>query len=231
MGARPRRLPQRLRPPRGESRIGEKSWRYDCTGVYPDVFERIRRTLPERKLIYIVRDPIARGLSMWRELRDAGQDRVSRDPAAALTGDPLILDSMRYHTQFTRYREAYGAENMLLVFFEDFVRDQAATFAAVTDFLGIERFQPEQPLHENRSVGQRSDTRVLELLRLSGLDCHARRWAPAGLRTLARRVLKTPIDKPSLPDAARGCYLDRVRDECEGILALGGKANDFWALH
>jgi hypothetical protein len=79
----------------GEPRIGEKSWRDACTGHYPHAFDRVRRTLPELKLIYVVRDPIARGLSMWRELRDAGQDRVARDVATALTSDPLTLDSLR----------------------------------------------------------------------------------------------------------------------------------------
>jgi hypothetical protein len=79
----------------GEPRIGEKSWRDACTGHDPHGCDRVRRTLPELKLIDIVRDPIARGLSMWRELRDAGQDRVARDVATALTSDPLILDSLR----------------------------------------------------------------------------------------------------------------------------------------
>ena len=215
----------------GEPRIGEKSWRYACTGHYPHVFDRVRRTLPELKLIYIVREPIARGLSMWRELRDAGQDRVARDVATALTSDQLILGSMRYHTQFSRYRSAYGAENMRLLFFEDFVRDQGATFDAVTDFLGIDRFQPKQTVHENRSVGQRSDTRVLEVIRHLAPQRPTRRWAPRPLRAVARRLLKKPIRTLSLPAAARTRYLDMVRDECAAILEEGGKPHDFWALH
>ncbi|MBK1633388.1 hypothetical protein CKO31_22070 [Thiohalocapsa halophila] len=99
--------------------------------------------LLELKLIYVVSDPIARGLSMWRELRDAGQDQVARDVATALTGDSLILDSMRYHTQFSRYRSAYGAESMHLRFLEHLASDQGAAFDAVSDILGIRRFLPK----------------------------------------------------------------------------------------
>ncbi|WP_375257981.1 sulfotransferase [Citreimonas sp.] len=214
----------------GEPRAGEKSWRYSCNAVYPQAFDRIREMLPELKLIYVLRDPVARGISMWRELRDAGQDIVDSDCERALLTDPLILDSMAYASTYRRFADAYGAENVLVLFFEDMVRDQDAFHARATDFLGISRFTPEAPIHENLSVGLRSDGRILEFMRRAGLDGLARKVLPDNLRALGRQHFKKPIGKVELSPQTRAAFLDKVRPEAAEALALAGKPADFWAL-
>ena len=214
----------------GEACRGEKSWRYACSASYPECFQRIRDMLPSLKLIYVVRDPLARGISMWRELRDSGQDIVSASPEGALLNDPLILDSMRYATTWRTWVDAYGEENMLLLFFEDLVASPEDFFNQVTDFLGIEQFKPEREIHENPSIGLRSDGRILEWLRKTGWDRTARAMLPGTLRVVARRVLKTPIGNVELSEQTREAFLEMVRPEATAILDIAGKPHTFWTL-
>ena len=213
-----------------ETRFGEKSWRYACHNVYPLAFTRIRAMLPELLLIYVLRDPLKRGISMWRELRDAGQDIVDADPEMALLTDPLISDSMRYASTYRRWADAYGTENVKIVFFEDLVNDPRTFYRSVTDFLGIRPFELEAEIHENPSVGLRSDTAALEWLRRKGFDQSLRRALPEGIRAFGRKHLKTPIREVLLSDATRRAYLSMVRPEAEEALRLAGRPVDFWTL-
>jgi hypothetical protein len=213
-----------------ETRFGEKSWRYACHDVYPQALERIRAMLPELQLVYVLRDPLKRGISMWRELRDGGQDIVDADPERALLTDPLIIDSMRYASTFRRFSEVYGAANIKIVFFEDLVTDPQAFYKSVTDFLGIAPFYPDSEIHENRSIGLRSDGVFLEWLRRNGLDRRLRRTLPEGLRLLGRKYLKKPIGEVYLSDETRKSFLDVVRSEAKDALRIAGRPADFWTL-
>lgn len=214
----------------GEPCVGEKSWRYSCGEVYPEAYGRIRTMLPKIKLIYVLRDPLARGISMWRELRDAGQDIVDADPEKALLYDPLITDSMKYASTWNRFAEGYSEDNMLMVFFEDLINDPEGFYAQITDFLSIERFVPKEGIHENPSVGLRSDGRLLEWLRKNRLDRLARKMLPKTLGSIARTHLKSPIGKVELLPETRATFLDMVRPEAEAALEIAGKPKDFWTL-
>ena len=210
--------------------IGEKSWRYGCINYYPNAINRIRQFSPCLKLIFVVRDPFPRALSMWRELRDAGQDLISSNASRAILENGLILDSSRYFQTFNAYADIFGRDNFLLLFFEDFVSDQSAVFDKICQFLTIERFEIADSLHENPSVGQRSDIWVLEALRRLRLDTYARRWSPRPLRNAAHEFLKRPIGDVCISEKARLQFLDLVRDDCLAILKIGGKPSDFWQL-
>jgi hypothetical protein len=128
----------------GERMIGEKSWRYSCSQTYPKALERMLGDIPSFKAIYVVRDPVKRALSMWRELRDAGQDAVPSDPNVALSTEGMIVDSCRYDRQIRRFEDAIGAENVRILFFEDMLDNPRAFYGEVCDFLQIERVSPRR---------------------------------------------------------------------------------------
>ncbi len=214
----------------GEPCSGEKSWRYSCGAVYPKAFERIRQMLPDLKLIYVLRDPLERGISMWRELRDAGQDIVDADPNRALLTDPLITDSMKYASTWRRFGDAYGQQNMLVIFFEDLISDPEGFYRSVTDFLGVAHHSLEKEIHENPSIGLRSDGRLLEWLRRNQMDNATRRVLPDRLRRWGRKNLKTPIGKVEVSPETRAAFLDMVRPEARAALEMANKPFDYWTL-
>lgn len=197
--------------------------------VYPEAFTRVTSLLPELKLIYMLRDPLPRALSMWREQRDAGQDPVPDKPDDALMTDPIIRDSCRYGSAYRRFADHYGAENIRILFFEDMKTDPAAFYADVTRFLEIAPFHPDDTIHENKSVGQRSDGALLSAMRRVGLDGAARALAPSGLRKLARTYLRKEIGDVTIRDDTRRAFLDFVEPEVRWILDHTGRPRDFWS--
>lgn len=214
----------------GEACIGEKSWRYSCNAVYPQAFTRLTMLLPKLKLIYVLRDPLPRAISMWRELRDSGQDEVSSDPNVALLTDPLIRNSMLYHETYRRFAGHYGADNLKIVLFEDLKSNPTEFYRNITDFLEIAPYNPNEEIHENPSVGLRSDGRVLEWLRKSGLDHPLRKTAPDSLRRLARNTLKSPIDSIEIRSETRDAFLQWVAPEAGAALELAQKKRSVWTL-
>ena len=149
----------------GEPVIGEKSWRYSCAGVYPAALSRILEVIPSFKAIYVVRDPVKRAVSLWSEMRDGGQGLLDADPNIAIARDPIIIDSSLYNTQIARFEETLGPENVLIVFYEDFVRGPDEYYRTICEFLQISVFQPKTSIKRNVSTDKRTDRPVLEWLR------------------------------------------------------------------
>jgi hypothetical protein len=61
--------------------IGECSPSYTWAHVYHGVPERMARVIPEARLVYVVRDPIARMQSMYMHQVSAGRERRRADVA------------------------------------------------------------------------------------------------------------------------------------------------------
>ncbi|WP_340587911.1 sulfotransferase family protein [Erythrobacter alti] len=214
----------------GERAIGEKSWRYSCSATYPDALERMLAAVPMFKAIYVVRDPLPRALSMWRELRDGGQDILPADPNKALREANIVTDSMLYDSQIGRFEDVLGKDNVLIVFYEDFLDDPRGFYSQICEFLEIAGFYPEEDIHANKSVAQRSDTRLLSAIRTSGLAAPLRRLAPAPVRKLVRNLLKQPVGEIEISAETRRMFFERVGPDCAALLARTGRDPNFWTL-
>ena len=109
--------------------------------------ERIKRAVPEARILIVLRDPVDRAYSQyWNDVRE-GLDRRSflealteeqRSGPGAWGVSSLYIDCGRYADQVARYLDRFGARVRVL-FFEDFVRDEAGTIADIHSFLGVER--------------------------------------------------------------------------------------------
>ncbi|WP_164089002.1 sulfotransferase [Sphingorhabdus sp. YGSMI21] len=220
----------RYRHYKGEKAIGEKSWRYSCKDNYPEARDRMLAAIPTFKVIYIVRDPLPRALSMWRELRDGGQDRIPADPNEALSNEGIVVDSSRYARQLDHFEQKVGQENCKVMFFEDMVADPDSFYAALCEFLGIATFLPAEAIHANVSTGQRSDTKILELIRATGLAGLLRRWAPASLRKAARGWVKRPVREVPITSETERRFFELVGEDCVRLLEREGRAPAMWRL-
>ncbi len=214
----------------GETAIGEKSWRYSCARTYPEALPRILSAIPKFKALYVVRDPLPRAISFWRELRDGGQDRIAADINLALREENIITDSSRYATQLSLFEDALGPDNVKTVLFEDFVADAPTFYYQICDFLGIAHFVPEETIHANKSVAQRSDSRTMEAIRSAGLDEPLRRMSPEPLRKLARNFLKRPVGEIAISEETRQAFLDLVGEDCGRLLDRMGRDRSLWNL-
>lgn len=143
----------------GPSRVGEASPLYM---FHPWVAPRVHQLLPAVRLIVLLRDPVERAFSHWKERRTEGtepldfaaalaqeEQRVAGDRERTLA-DPghfsPALDRYtyrargRYLEQLEPWLQRFDRSQLLVLPSESLYRDPATTYRTVLDFLGLPRF-------------------------------------------------------------------------------------------
>ncbi|SCY12523.1 sulfotransferase domain-containing protein [Thiohalorhabdus denitrificans] len=113
--------------------------------------ERLHELSPEARLIYVVREPVARSYSAyWHDVR-LGYERLPFREAIAQ--DPMYLAASDYAGQLERYLPYFPLERILIVRAEDLWRDAQGVAGECFDFIGVPRVAEEDlpALHKNRS--------------------------------------------------------------------------------
>lgn len=102
----------------------------------PLACRRIHQTCPEARIIMILRDPVGRALSSyWHGVRTGLRTRSLEDELRF--GSGLLLEFGHYEEQLHRYIARFGREHVLVVHFEDLVRDSSGVLGSVLSFLGV----------------------------------------------------------------------------------------------
>jgi hypothetical protein len=145
----------------GPSSVGEAAPLYM---FHPLAAERVAALMPDVRIIVLLRDPVERAYSHWKERRGEGVEPL--DFASALEAEPsrtaaererLIADptyvSDAYDWYSYRARGAYvdhlepwlsqfDRSHLLFLASETFYRDPAASYAQVLDFVGLPPYRP-----------------------------------------------------------------------------------------
>jgi hypothetical protein len=133
---------------------------------------RIAQLRPDARMIAILREPASFLHSLHMQMLQAQMEtekRLSRAleleesrRAARAAGDSsieegvLYLEHVRYVEQLRRYHEAFGADQVLVIVYDDFRADNAGTVRRVLRFLEIEDDAPIEVLEAHPSVRVRS---------------------------------------------------------------------------
>ena len=127
---------------KNESVIGEASTSYLSN---PDSAQLIFDTIPNVKLIIILRNPIQRAISdyLWNyrvgdELKQL-EDAVKRDLEIAKKTNkiPQTLEYGLYSKQVKKYLDIFPSEQIMFVIFEEFIKNPQTTIYEILEFLGI----------------------------------------------------------------------------------------------
>jgi hypothetical protein len=210
--------------------VGEGSTSYTKQMRFPHAAERIAKYLPEAKLIYIARHPLMRIESHWLLRIAAGLD-VSPF-AEALKKSPHIVDTSLYWKQISRYRDFYPDENLLLLFFEDFVSNPHDIIKRAYRFLGVNpelaTADPAKPKHVTADV--RVDGAVIRLIqKLRGARA-LRNLAPELGRKVTTKLRKPLPNRPEWPPELRREVIQQLADDTAEFLKFCGKPSDYWEL-
>jgi len=176
-------------PMRDDQIGGEASTSYTKRPDIDGVPARARALLgPDLRLIYIMREPVARAVSHHAHELSA---LISREPDfnVAVRRDPAILNYSRYAMQAAPWIDAFGKDALMLLRFETLTRDRRATVERVSTHI---RVTPRTELIDEQAVYNKTDERVLN----TGLAA-----------TLARTTLYKKVLRPLLSPGAR----DRIR--------------------
>ena len=156
--------------------VGEASPNYTKGHDDPDVAARIADTLPDVRLIYLVRHPIERMVSMYRQTVADGVE--SRPIEEAFDANRDYLRTSMYAWQLEPYLERFPREHILVLTTESLRRKRTATVARVFEFLGVDPSWQPPGLHRE---AHRSDQ-----LRIPRPGLHRLGELP-GYRTLLNR--------------------------------------------
>lgn len=214
---------------------GEGSNSYTQHARFPHACERIAEHLPEAKLIYIVRDPIARIRSAWGQIRADQGDNVHHDINEAVRLRPeLFADTSCYWRQLSLYRRHYPDDRIWVGFMEDLKTQPLTFFTDLCRFLGIDTAPADEHhnLHQNPSSAKAVPTALYSRLRANPLVRGLTRCVlPTWRYGLRDRLLTKPIrDMPALTDDTLAWLSDQIADDAKQLLAYCGKPTDFWTL-
>lgn len=137
--------------------VGEASPYYM---FHPLAAERAHAAAPDAKLIAILRDPVQRTYSHWKERRRSNAEPLPFEEALAaeqgrlageeerIVADPRYssyaheqqsyVEQSRYARGLQRWADLYGMENILVVASEEYYADQSGTIALIAKFLGVD---------------------------------------------------------------------------------------------
>ncbi len=189
--------------------------------------QRIAAANPEARIIAIMREPASFLRSLHLQFIQTYVE-VENDFARAIALEPerragrqmprytywpqalLYSEHVRYVAQLRRYRDLFAAEQMLVLVYDDFRSDNAATVGRVLRFLGVDDTQAVPSVEANPTVRARSQ-RISELVHAVSVGrgpvslavkaalkaAMPKELRRAALRTTQRRVLFT---EPRPPD-------------------------------
>lgn len=125
--------------------VGEASPSYLWEETAPG---RIRRSVPEAKIIVLLRDPIERAYSHYLMDVRAGRQRepfyeaLMRDAEReekAWGVSHLYVELGHYAAQVSRYLDTFGGDRVLVAMFEDLKRDAGGLLRLVCSFLEVDQ--------------------------------------------------------------------------------------------
>jgi Sulfotransferase domain len=116
--------------------VGEASNVYARYPVYKGVPERIARVLPDVRLVYLVRHPMARLESHYRHRLVTGIEW--RTAAEAVRADRRYIAVSMYGQQLQQYLQHFRAQQILTIRSEHLFSQPTEVLRRICDFLGVD---------------------------------------------------------------------------------------------
>lgn len=114
---------------------------FDPSYIYMEVSpENIKRTIPNAKLIALVREPIDRAISHYQVHRDKGKIG-SVSFAEAIEGNPdLYLLPGLYARHLQKFISIFGRDKLLILLYDDLKNNPDAVLSSCLSFLELSEF-------------------------------------------------------------------------------------------
>ncbi|HVX68364.1 MAG TPA: sulfotransferase [Mycobacteriales bacterium] len=158
--------------------VGEASTTYAMYPHYGEVVHRLTAAVAEPRLVYILREPLARMRSAYRHGLAGGTE--TRPIGEALTADPRYLLTSSYALQLERWLRRVPRERILLLSLEQLRDTPEAVMSRLFGFLGIDRaWRPGQLPAANISEGKLAPRGWWRALGSAAIRHDKTDWVPA----------------------------------------------------
>lgn len=212
---------------------GESSPNYTAYPQHLGVPERMAATVPDAKLIYLVRDPIARIAAHWvhnyakrREKGDLQETLLHRNTS--------YVSRSRYHMQLQRFLDHFPEQRVLVLDNQDLRDERMPTLRRVFEFAGVdpsfEHPKFEQVRHST-SRKKRATKLGMRVQRASRTRAGRRLPRKAWLAMDVALPLSKPIEKPTnVAEALGDEVLEVLHEDADRLRAQTGREFANWSV-
>lgn len=200
--------------------VGEVSPAYMAN---PQACPRIAATVPDVRLIAVLRNPVERAYSDYLMYRRDGQencerfgDALDRQDERYARGDPTgyYVRTGFYAAQLRPYFEKFRREQIHVLLHEELCSDTHRALATIYRFLGVDpSFSPPalDAVNVSGVPATRTATALLEARRrLRGV---LRPVLPEAVRQLANRAVERTLHRPEIDHADRARLIELYRSD------------------
>lgn len=193
----------------------------------PEAPRRIHEVVSEARIIIILRDPVERAFSSyllgvregWESLPFEQAIRGSRYTAPGFYSEPV-----------KRYPDIFGAKQLKILIFEEFIEDPKGAVREILEFLGV---SGELPLSVGQAYNAFAAPRgplASRILRSNVARAIAKALIPTSLRRRAKqKLLLKKTSKPPMSQEARSFLEQLYRDDVRRLEKILGRALP-WSL-
>jgi hypothetical protein len=212
---------------------GESSPSYANHPRRPGVPERMHAVVPDAKLIYMVREPIARMASQYVHQCWMGNEPRSFEQAVRDERSSYVWRSM-YYMQIEQFLPYYPRERILVISDEDLKGKPFETMRAVFRFLGVdESFRSEKftrKLHRSDIKRQKTPfgMRIARAIRALDLDSGRLPLRTGHLELVLCYPFSRKIERPVVDGALRGELRRRLAPDLDALRRFTGRDFSEW---
>lgn len=214
--------------------VGEASTNYTKFPLFSGVAARMRATLPEARLLYLVRDPVERVVSHYRHRLLRGQE--GRPLRVALQDGDSYLAPSRYGDQLERYLEHFERSQVLVLYSDDLRDRRLRTVRRAVAHIGADpgRTPPALDWVEHETAGRHGPSPLGQRLQRLPLYRMLSPLVPAAVKRCARRwtrraILDLDPELWTLDGATVRALQREFRPQLGLVRALAGPTPWSWA--
>lgn len=214
---------------------GEASPSYTVFPRRKGVPEAMKEVIPQAKLIYLVRDPVARAISQYQhhvsfenERRPLADALDPSDPFGRYTGPSF------YAAQLDRYLQHFPLEQILVVDQAELLANRRAALRQIFEFLAVEEsfYSPLFDTEVNTSEELRAYSPFVVLVRYARSTPLQRlpRRLRVFLRQSGRRLASQALEKAVLEEGLRARLQELYAADAARLRSLTGEKFSSWSV-
>lgn len=211
---------------------GEASTNYTKHPMFSGVPERIAASLPNIRLIYLVRDPITRIQSIYVHNVSNEREKRSFNQAMSILKNNMYVITSMYYYQISQYLPFFSPDQLLIITTEDLKNQRRNTLAKVFHFIGVaETFQSPQFDQElNITKNRRKINKLGEILQSFGLFDRLDDQIPGGLHRFYNILTSQKVKKPQITPELRDNLLTVLKPDIDQLRGFTSCDFNDWDL-
>jgi hypothetical protein len=217
---------------------GESSTNYTKFPTFKRVPERMYSTVPNTKIIYLLRDPMERIISHYVENFSTGLEKRPIRRVLMGMADNHYLNCSRYYFQLEQYFKYFDDSNIFIVDSYELRNRRRQTLQQIFRFLGVDdsfNCSEFSELHRQSSNKKRKNlfyhifNRFLTIFP-EGVKSRINHFFPPSIKTSLKRMKRSKVYRPTIDDDLKQGLIKNLQSDVDSLRAYTGMSFSEWSL-